>query len=740
MKFVFDSIVNKPPQNLNDLKKLFKDVDIKDLRKNKKGISYYNFPCAFDIETTSFYRDFNSNICYSYYDIIKLSKKERENFEKLSIMYVWQLGINGVIFVGRTWIEFKQTMNLIKEFFEINDKKRLIIYAHNLGFEFQFIQKIFDWLNVFSLETRKPLYAITSTGFEFRCSYLLSGYALETVAKNLIKYKCEKLKGDLDYHLIRHSKTELTQNEINYCVNDIKIVMFYILEYIENVKNILHIPLTKTGAVRKYTRKKCFYYEKNLNGKTKQVKNFAYKDLINELKFNDLNEFMTVYRAFSGGFTHANANYVDKTLENVTSLDFTSSYPYAMLSELYPMSRGIKISVSRETELNEYINNYCCVFDIEFENIFAKNTYENYISISKCYDKENYSDNNGRLVCAKRVLLTITNIDYLIIKQNYNFEKIRIGNFYVYEKKYLPTEFVKCIVNLYKKKTELKGVEGKEAEYLNSKEMLNSLYGMSVTNPLRDRIIYDKNLGWSYSELNDFERNDELKKDNDNENRFLFYLWGVFITAYARRNLWSAILQIKNDYVYSDTDSVKILNYEKHKMYFELYNNLVIEKLKKCCKFHNINFNDCKPRTQKGIEKIIGVWDFEHTYKRFKTLGAKRYLVECKNILTIKNKIYDYSMTVSGVNKFTAIPYLLEHYGTNGIFENFTNFLKIPPFASGKKILSYIDYEASGKITDFQGVTNDFHELSSVHLEPSEYNLNLTINFINYLRGLKNNF
>lgn len=62
---------------------------------------------------------------------------------------------------------------------------------------------------------------------------------------------------------------------------------------------------------------------------------------------------------------------------------------------------------------------------------------------------------------------------------------------YCYKKDYLPTPFVKSILHLYESKTKLKGVEGKEVEYLNSKEMLNSCYGMSVTNPLRDEFTYN---------------------------------------------------------------------------------------------------------------------------------------------------------------------------------------------------------------------------------------------------------
>ena len=62
-----------------------------------------------------------------------------------------------------------------------------------------------------------------------------------------MKYKIEKKVGDLDYSLLRHSNTHLTDTELGYCINDVKVVMAYIQEKIEHDGNIAKIPLTKTG-------------------------------------------------------------------------------------------------------------------------------------------------------------------------------------------------------------------------------------------------------------------------------------------------------------------------------------------------------------------------------------------------------------------------------------------------------------------------------------------------------------
>lgn len=689
----------------NDIERVLEmSVNDSDLKGNNKGEKFYNIPCAFDIETTSFDRDI-------------IGGKE-----KCSLMYVWQLGINGYVIMGRTWREFTDMMQRISETLELNDHKRLICYVHNLSYEFQFVRTLFCWEKVFSIDLRKPIYAISSLGIEFRCSYLLSGYSLAKMGEHLTKYICTKQVGDLDYNLNRHTNTPLTDKEKQYCVNDVIVVMNYIQEQLEDLGGILKIPLTKTGFVRKYCRKHCLYTKKG----RRTMPNYRYISLMQDLKITSLDEFEMLQRAFAGGFTHANANYTDEVLTDVDSYDFTSSYPYVMVSEKFPMSRGVKVPCRSLKQFNYLISRYCCIFDVEFTDIFASKTQDNPISISKCFVKDKAVDNNGRLVAANRIVLTITDIDYRIISNFYTWSNIRIGTMYCYKKDYLPTEFIKSILNLYEKKTTLKGVEGKEIEYLQSKEMLNSCYGMCVTNPLREEFTY--NGQWSASELPDTEKAEMLEQYNNSRNRFLFYPWGVFVTAYARRNLFTAISELGKDYIYSDTDSVKLLNGENHKMYFKTYNDTAENKLRIACKHHGLPMNMCMPETIKGVTKILGLWDYEGRYTKFKTLGAKRYMTE---------KDGKVSITCSGVNKRCAVPYMLNKYGKDGIFDAFSNYLFLPPEATGKNTHSYIDYNQHGTITDYLGITSTFDTPSGVHLEGASYCLSLSVMYLNYLLGIK---
>lgn len=710
-----------------------------DLYGNNKGIYYYNIACAFDIETTSFFIDENENpISYE----TKYSREQKiKNYkpEKRAIMYVWQLSINGYIIIGREWSEFKQVLKDIARILGLNENKRIRFYVHNLGYEFQFLARRFEWEKIFAIDTRKPIYAITSDFIEFRCSLLLSGYSLANLSNKLKTYKVEKMSGDLDYYKLRHSKTPLTDKELKYCVNDVKVVTAYIQEKIEDDGSITKIPLTKTSYVRKFVRKKCLKVQTDNGLKS----NMNYRRLMKELQINNLEEFDLLQRAFQGGFTHSNPRHTRKPVNDVSSYDFTSSYPYVMISEKYPMSRGKKVEIVSKKQFEDLMNDYLCVFDVAFFDIITKQANENPISTSKCFKTKNVVSNNGRVVSGDLIMTTITNVDFNIYKNFYDWEEMRINNFYVYHKDYLPTPLVNSIIELYEKKTTLKGIEGKELEYSKNKEMLNSVYGMSVTNPLRNE--HNFNGEWSTHELTREERQEEIEKYNEKNNRFLFYPWGVFVTAYARRNLFTGIYETQSDYVYSDTDSLKLINAEEHEEYFNKFDELVKIKLKKACEHHDIDYSRVQPENSNGEKKLIGVWDYEGKYKTFKTLGAKRYMYEEYDengdpvALKTKDRNYPVTLTVSGINKREAIPHLFKEHDDDieEIFKSFEDGLDIPVNKSGKLIHAYLDYEISGELTDYTGRTASYHELNSVHLEPTGYYLSLAKMYANYLNDIK---
>lgn len=663
---------------------------------NSKKVQYLDVIASFDIETSSFYND---------------------EGDKCSIMYAFMIDVNHIIYFGRDWNDFKIAIIALQKTFNLSYTRRIIIWVHNLSYEFQFMSNQLDWHNVFALEERKVCYSVTD-GIEFRCSYLLTGYSLSNVAE-IEKLPIKKLTGALDYKLIRTPITPMTQLEIDYLTNDVEVVVYLIEKRKINEKWISEIPLTKTSYVRRLTKNNC--------------NNWKYRNTMSNLKLRP-EEYEYNKKAFSGGFTHGNMMLRGETLSNIASLDLTSDYPAQMVAEKYPMSKSFEIYEPSQDDIEDCIKYYCCIIEVEYFNIISNGLGDNILSKSKCKTKGKVVLDNGRILMADYVKTVFTEQDFNAVNDFYIFDDMKITKIIAYRKGYLPRDFIMTILQLYKTKTELKGVEERYQEYMTSKENLNSMYGMSVTDIVRDEISF--NHKWQTEET-DIE--EEIEKYNKKWGRFLYYPWGIWVTAYARKVIYDTIKYIKNDYCYSDTDSVKIKNYEKYKDYFTEFNNNMKNKLITTAKSLSIDEAMLHPKTIYGEEKWLGFWEYEGTYDKFKTLGAKRYM-------TLEDGYI--SMTVSGLNKTQTLPYLLDIHNIKydrivkgqttkfrlsnqldykKVFDYFSDGMFIPKGYTGKNIHTYIDEPRRGVVKDYLGNLYRYNEKTGIHLEESEYELSSPI-------------
>lgn len=634
------------------------------IKKVPKTRKYFNIPAAFDIEV------------YSWYD----------DGQKRANMYVWQFGINGHCFIGRTWGELKKFVKAIRERMKISINTRLVVYVHNLSYEYQFLKKHFKFVEVFEVGERKTLKAVTSDGIEFRCSYMLSGKSLEATAKDIKDSDIVKLNGYLDYSKPRHSKTPLTDEEIAYCLNDIKILMLYIGNKIEEEGNVGKIPLTNTGYVRRFCKHKCFGKDgSNL---------FEYNEIIKKLKLND-EEYSMCKDGMQGGYVHCNYLWSDVKMRNISSYDFGSSYIYSAIGFKLPMSSPTDWGSVSIEQYEHHVNvGRCCLARMTFKNIRIKeDVYFPPISVSKCENCIDIGpDDNGRLIDAEQITITFTEYDYKTYKECYDWEDVVVDKLITFSADYLPTRFIDAILELYEKKTKYKGIPEKELEYMILKSMLNSSYGMCVTDILKQC--------------------NSLDEYNNKKTRFLYYPWGLWIAAISRRNLYTGILECGRDLVYCDTDSIKTANIEAHSEYISKYNTNVRINLQKAMEHHGFDMCRVEPEDIKGEKHLLGAWYYEETYDEFKGLRAKAYISKTGD---------KYTLTLSGVNKKLGVEYLKT---LGDPIDNFTSNTFFPAEYTGKLIHTYIDDETSGEITDYLGKKIKYNEKSSIHMEPCEYDMN----------------
>lgn len=598
---------------LSYLDKLFKSKDSK-----KRGINYLEIPCAFDIETTNIYKKDDEG---------KILKDPRP----YAFMYHWQFCFDDQVVFGRRWEEFQELLSSLETHLNLSEKNRLVVWVHNLPFEWAFMRQFIDFSEGFFRDERQPLKVVTLGGIEFRCSYALSNMSLQKFCENeegVIHYK---LSGDnYDYDKVRTATTTLTDYEKGYCYNDVRGLCECIKSRMKH-DTLAHIPMTSTGYVRRDLRT-----------------NFK-KNKKNRQHFKDCAIGPDIYTmcrdAFRGGNTHANLDASDQLLTDIWGYDITSSYPYSIMLPRYPVTKWQKITLST---FNRFIrqDNYALLIKCRMRDVKYKNTcgvpYIAFSKLSRWAGKKIID--NGRVLYIEFCEMTITDIDYKIILQDYDIEpcNISIDEAYASNYGFLPKEIRDTNMDYYRAKTLLRDDPESVYEYVKSKNRLNSIYGCMVMRVDQTLVSYDPYTEEYIEETPTLE--EALKKYYSSRNNFLQYFHGVWITANSRLHLQTMLWKVGKDVVYCDTDSIKGMG--DHDNDFESENSKIIKEITEYGGY---------ARDKNGDIHYLGVWDNETKkarYEEFKTLGAKKYVYRQNG--KVKS-------TIAGVSKKIGSEYFQEH-------------------------------------------------------------------------------
>ena len=665
--------------------------------KKRKRKCYSDTIYTFDIETCSLFQYDDKFDVFNY----DLPKEYYCKINKLAIPYIWQFGIEDTVYYGREFQDFEKIL------LQLSDPDLVkTIWVHNLSYEMAFLINILDKYtisNMVARDVRKPIsFHVDELNITFRCSYMLTNLSLEKAAEEYTSI--EKLH-TLNYdNMIRTPLTPLTDDELMYCEYDIKCLYEIIKHYLNKYDHIARIPLTSTGEVRQALRDRVDF-------------NYIYKQwqLIPEPK-----KYLQLMACFQGGYTHANVLRVNKVIKNVTSRDIASSYPSVMVTEKYPYSEFLKIDVRRYKDMDRA--NKCYYFHVTLNEVNSR-FYNDYLPYSKCeyVDTKDMIYDNGRIKYAHQVKMWCTDVDLEIIQANYDIGSIIYHDIYYAKAAYLDIRVIKFILEMYGNKTKLKGISDKEDIYKQSKAFINSLYGMSVTNPLKNSADF-KNGEWFRKPLTmDFVK-DILNDAGKSFSTLFYYAVGVWVTAYARRNLYMQIISshaFDKDVCYCDTDSIKYIN--SHDDIFEEYNRKQLLKYEDVIKVYpELTLDDFMPADPKGVKHPIGIYEDDGTYDLFKTLGAKKYCYVDTSGLHI---------TVSGVSKKGAAALK----DINDFKKGFTWDYK----ACDKLAHYYTDDQPEIDISDASG--NVYHNTlkHGVVLQPTTYTLGLTEDFITLINMMQ---
>lgn len=648
---------------------------------------------TFDTEASSVYgkdnpEEFDHNLASS-----DEGRKFYKSTEKLACTYIWQFSIDGVVLYGRTIEELKQFLALLNK--AVPDRK--ICYVHNLGYDFQYLMNISTAFEVFARESHKPIKAFCKEfNIEFRCAYFLTNQSLENCAKDY-ELPVQKL-GNFDYTKARHCETPLTDDELLYCEYDCLVLHELIKWHIKEYGKITNIPLTQTSKVRKQLQK---VFQKDFN----------YKRRIKSMSEMTPEVFGMLVSAYMGGYTHANALFTGRKVSDVYSRDESSAYPFVIVTSKLPMS---KYSVGKKEHFWWHYKkreDHSIVATISFKGIRLKpNLVNTYISVSRCSEMSvNTVSDNGRVLKSDFLTTTITDVDLEIILAVYDYDEIIIKNYIWCFKGYLDSKFVRFVAEKYAYKTQFKGIPEKASIYKTSKEGNNCIYGMCVTNNIKDEVIFEDGK-WEESRLDSETLSDLLTKQNNNTHKILNYAWGVYIAAIARKNLWRMILKVNSDLCYSDTDSIKFVD-ENNIRLFDEQNKVIEQQLLDACERHNLPKDLLFPKDIKGNMHPLGFWEEDGHYTTFKTYGAKKYCC-----LKDNGKL---EVTVSGLNKHKAVEDM-----PNGIDDFVLDKVWSTEF-SGRTICFYIENQEDFVMRDYLGNPYKVSQPYAVNIMPTTYQLGI---------------
>lgn len=618
--------------------------------------TYLDVTCTFDIETT--------------------------NSDTDGFAYSFQTCVGGVVVVPRYFEDWAEIIETLCDKWRVTEKRKLIIYVHNLGYEFTYLIQLLTlrWGDCKALYTksRHPLTLEFSNGVEFRDSLKLFQKSLARATEGC---KHEKLKGDLDYSFYRTPDTPLDDKEFAYCVNDV----LGLYEAIERMKkergfNAANIPISNTALVKLEVLKTV--------GKDKGF------SALKERLALDKRQTWLAYKAMAGGDTHGARWKAGQTFTNCNSYDFKSAHPSQQLLWKFPTSTPMNLPDNTgEADLDALIDtDVGWIAKLYLTGVEIKDDCPDpCISASKCENSvprlnETMLD-NGRVLWADELTLYCDSNDWQRIRDGYNYSSMIALESFAFSTDYLPDSFRKTIFEKFKIKETMKG----SPDYMFSKICVNTIYGATAQKQIRDEYTAEIKdaIEWEktrWEDNLDGMSEDEVKaaqlgksRNGLGTNKNFPFLWGLWTASLTRLKLWRLLKIVGWDRViYWDTDSCKFEG--KKAPAVDEYN----EEIKRQCIARK-----CVVQKDNGKCVYIGVAEDEHPqadygYQEFRFLHAKCYAARnCDGVL---------ESTIAGVGKKEGVAAL-----KNDI-DNLNDFLVIAD--TGAQLLTYHDAPAHVR-TDF---------------------------------------
>ena len=556
-------------------------------------------------------------------------------------IYQWAFHFAGYDCIGRYPAELVEDLKRAVQpsLAACDGNAKCIVFVHNLSYDIQYLKQ---WLideygvDFGMLAVGQHKFITFSIGpFEFRCTWKLSNKSLDKWGKDL-GIKHQKKKGLIDYTKVRYQDEPLTMDDWLYMLYDVWALRDCVKKQMKAYgDDLAHIPLTSTGYIRRDARNK---YREDLT----HNRHFFLKCRM------DVDVYKALIGAAAGGICHGNRIFEDvrvdvdsvydgpprsEKISRIKHVDYRSHYPSTMRASdpMYGFPVG-KFALYYQWSENRSIDfatidrittRNCVLVEILIKDCKIKEgIYMPYLMHYKCFEGrcddfgEAYWDekrghmcpgidivDNGRVLqFSGACMLYLTEWDLKWLRKQYDFEAI-IKTVWVAPRGACPQFLADTVDDNFIGKTVLKDhvkeledanawegdIIDAKVDLMKSKNGLNGIFGMCMTDPVRpeikmdeegmwftqpktDELIKDKLDGydeWRMTEDDDWRRLKEGEEAPegaethhvpgyyDSFNNFMTYAIGVYVTALARNELMEAVEAIGYKYVlYVDTDSI----------------------------------------------------------------------------------------------------------------------------------------------------------------------------------------
>lgn len=704
------------------------------IQKGKRMITECRNIITFDIETSNgYYNPLDNTIIgwdNDYYDT-EDGENYYKNSIKVSLMYIWQCAVESgddiYVFMGRTWDDYDFFVNLLSDEIAMatseRDRKLRKVpntktiqahcYIHNLGFEFQHLRNIWngEMKDVFAREARNPMRFIIKKNkvkWAYHDTLVLTQKSLNAWGKDE-NLQVKKIKEPDDYYdAIRTPETELTEEELMYSENDVVTMVYGMRKFRDKYVTLDNIVMTQTGAVRRTL-------EKNMS------KNRAWCESCKIITANIDFEMYTkkLTAIFAGGWTHGNKLYQDKLLKNLRQFDLASAYPAVACNRTYPVGEFVKCTEKEIVELTKQpIHDRTHHYFVEFEatNIASK-TWNTFWSLSKCIKCEDVTADNGKIENAKYIRAIMTDLDFELFNRVYEIESLKIIEGYKAKADYLPVEMVSTILEYFQYKTSLKGDPEKESLYNESKQFINSIYGLMCTKLFTDPVTFISDWETLKGNPQDFYET-IARATKEKKLNYTTYQCGCWIPAWVRVDcLWRVIEKLDSHIVYCDTDSEKGMFDANDIEEFKKFNELTDELNLKAATKLGLPVDLWTAKTIKNKTKHLGYFEEEDLALEFKFLRSKAY---CYSYM--ENNEKHIKTTIAGLPKSAGAAKVKE-------VKDFSTNLKWKPSESHKKTAYYNDCQPLATWIDRDG--NKFVSIDQygICIMPVSYDLSISNDF-----------